>query len=80
MRSRLLAILFTSACLSEAMADDYVEKQCPVIGNTKSKIYHVPGNLHYSDMLKQNKTGEENRKCFPNEDAAKKSGYRAAKS
>lgn len=45
----------------------------PVIGNRKSRLYHLPGQPNY-DRLK-----EENRVYFPNEEAARAAGYEPAR-
>jgi micrococcal nuclease len=44
-----------------------------VIGNRRSKIYHLPGQDHYADV------SEGNRVYFETEEAARAAGYRAAK-
>ena len=67
-----------------AAAKDYTPDECPVVGNTESGIYHVPGGLHYSEMLRENKDVKEgkkkdNRQCFGTEQDAKKAGYRKSK-
>lgn len=80
MDQKLVMLLAATLFGGIASADDYAEGKCPVIGNVKSKIYHVPGSSHYAAMLKQNKSGDDNRKCFPDEDAAKKQGFRPSKS
>lgn len=52
-----------------------VEKSAePIIGNTNSNIYHLPGGVCPS----YNRVAERNREYFPSEQAAKKSGYRKA--
>ncbi len=61
-----------------AEAKDYTPKECPVVGNLNSRIYHVPGGNSYAKMLRQNKSGD-NRKCFQTESQAQKAGYRQAK-
>jgi hypothetical protein len=65
-------------------AKDYTPDECPVVGNTESGIYHVPGGLNYRRMLVENKAVKEgkrrdNRKCFRTEEEAKKDGYRKSK-
>lgn len=69
----LLLMFFT-----KSFASDYSTADCPVIGNTETSIYHVPGGKHYGKMLRKNK-GKDNRKCFKTEDEAKNSGYRKSK-
>ena len=44
---------------------------CPVIGNQKSGIYHVPGGQYYEQMRFNMSVA-----CFKSEDAATKQGYR----
>lgn len=59
-------------------ARDFTPKECPVIGNKDSGIYHMPGGTHYHRMLQENMQ-KDNRVCFPNEQAAKAAGYRKSK-
>jgi hypothetical protein len=54
------------------------QSECPVVGNTESKIYHVPGGLYYERMLVRN-SGGDNRRCFGNESEAESAGFRASK-
>ena len=44
---------------------------CPVIGNMKSGVYHVPGGQYYAQMQ-----FSESAICFKSEDDASKQGYR----
>ena len=68
------------ALAQPVIARDFTQKECPVVGNTETKIYHVPGGLKYREMLKENqRASRENRICFPNERAATKAGYRKSK-
>jgi hypothetical protein len=60
-------------------AKDYTPEECPVVGNTNSKIYHLPGGRSYAKMLRENTHGD-NRQCFKTEDEATKAGYRKSKS
>jgi len=48
------------------------EKVGKIIGNRKSKIYHLPGQANYE-------IAEKNRVYFDSEEEAKKAGYRRAK-
>lgn len=75
MRTILLLTVFF--CF-QLLAADYTPEECPVVGNTDSKIYHVPGGMSYSKMLRQNKKGD-NRQCFKSEKEAIAAGYRKAK-
>jgi len=45
----------------------------PVIGNRRSRLYHLPGQKHYSDI------GVHNRVYFADEDAARAAGYAPAR-
>lgn len=80
MRSRLLIIALMLALFLPLLASarDYTPKECPVVGNTNSGIYHVPGGRYYLRMLRQNKRGD-NRVCFRSEAAAIAAGYRRSK-
>ena len=80
MRRRLLIMVLMLALIlpSVASARDYTPKECPVVGNTNSGIYHVPGGRYYLRMLQQNKRGD-NRACFGSEAAAIAAGYRRSK-
>ncbi|MBX3023969.1 thermonuclease family protein [bacterium] len=44
----------------------------PVIGNRRSRLYHLPGQAHYDDIA------PANRVYFPTEDAARAAGYAPA--
>ena len=52
----------------------YEPKDCPVVGNTSTKKYHIAGGQFYAKMLRKNKSGE-NRKCFVIEEDARGAGY-----
>lgn len=71
-----LPILLLVFCF-KTFAADYTPTECPVVGNTKSKIYHIPGKKSYAKMLRQNKAGD-NRKCFKTENEASEAGFRKA--
>lgn len=45
----------------------------PVIGNRRSKLYHLPGQAHYDDV------SPRNRVYFRSEDAARAAGYSPAR-
>jgi micrococcal nuclease len=45
----------------------------PVIGNRRSRVYHLPGQRHYDDVA------EGNRVYFESEDSARGAGYRPAR-
>lgn len=58
----------------------YLMRDCPVIGNTESGIYHMPGQLNYKRMLVVNKCAKkgkckDNRRCFDDEAEAKATDY-----
>jgi hypothetical protein len=75
----LVAAVFCLALVvPSAFARDYSPAECPVVGNTSSRIYHVAGGRHYAKMLRQNQSGD-NRKCFKTTAEATSSGYRQAK-
>jgi S1-C subfamily serine protease len=46
-------------------------QDCPVVGNLKSGIYHVPGGQYYAGMI-----FSPDAVCFKSEEEAKKSGFR----
>lgn len=56
----------------------YSKKCCPIIGNTQSMIFHVPGGEYYNMMLEKNK-GLDNRMCFRNKKDAIAKGFRQSK-
>jgi hypothetical protein len=50
----------------------YIMRDCPVVGNTTSGIYHMPGQPNYKQMLIVNKCAtkgscKDNRRCFDDE-------------
>lgn len=50
----------------------YIMRDCPVVGNTTSGIYHMPGQPNYKQMLIVNKCAtkgkcKDNRRCFEDE-------------
>lgn len=56
------------------VADDK-DKRGKIIGDTDSKIYHVPGSTYYEKELEK----QSNNEYFDTVEEAKKSGYRAPK-
>lgn len=50
---QLTALAFLAAVLP-GFARDYTPKECPVVGNKETKIYHTPGGLKYRQMLQEN--------------------------
>ena len=77
-RSTMAIVLLSILLPFFASARDYTPKECPVVGNKNSGIYHTPGGRHYRQMLQENIRGD-NRACFQNEDAARAAGYRKSK-
>lgn len=58
----------------------YLMRDCPVVGNTESGIYHMPGQTHYQRMLVVNKCAvkgkcKDNRRCFESEAEALSTDY-----
>lgn len=78
--AKILVIIFMIFFfgLQSSQAKDYTPTNCPVVGNTNSYIYHVPGGSHYAKMLRQNRYSD-NRKCFKTEQEAENAGYRKSK-
>lgn len=63
----------------------YRIQDCPVVGNKNSKIYFVPTQYHYRQMLVVNKcvgrdTCLDNRECFESETQALQAGFRKSES
>jgi hypothetical protein len=77
MQTLLAAALVAVLLCIPAMAKDYTPKECPVVGNTNSMIYHVSGGHFYARMLRENPKGD-NRQCFNSTKAAQAAGYRAS--
>lgn len=75
--SKVLAIASLVISVS-ASARDFTAAECPVVGNTKSHIYHVAGGQFFEMMLIENH-GSDNRKCFQTESDAQKAGFRKSK-
>jgi hypothetical protein len=77
--NKFLLSLFTLALLSvsalPAMAKHYTPAQCPVVGNTTSKVYHTSTSAHYAKMLDEN-VGTDNRQCFQTVAAAERAGFK----
>ena len=57
------------------VAKDFTQEACPVVGNTKSRIFHVKGCPNYMQMLEKNKNSD-NRKCYKTRQEAIVDGYR----
>jgi hypothetical protein len=54
------------------------QEHCPIVGNVDSKLYHLPKERHYLELLQSNKA-RENRICFNKEWEATLAGYRKSK-
>lgn len=54
-------------------------KNCPVVGNSNTRIYHVPGDRNYGQMLEEN-TRTDNRVCFQSTSEAENAGYQRSRS
>lgn len=81
MKLLLAVLVFVSLAFgaSQTARLSYEPDECPVVGNTKSQIYHLPGTSHYREMLIVNGDGRDNRLCFADEFAAQEAGYRKTK-
>lgn len=58
--------------LAQKKKNQYLMRDCPVVGNTQSGIYHLPGQPNYKSMLVVNKCAKkgkctDNRRCFDSE-------------
>jgi len=73
-----LIILFIFLSTPLVFAKNYTPAECPVVGNTQSYIFHIPGGKFYKRMLVKNKH-VDNRKCFKTQQEAKTAGYRKSK-
>jgi S1-C subfamily serine protease len=51
----------------------YKEGSCPIIGNARSGIYHIPGGQYYDQMR-----FSPDRACFRSEEEAHRAGFRRA--
>ena len=71
----ILAFFVTSAALGR----NYTYEECPVVGNSETHVYHVPGDPNYRQMLQENKK-TDNRVCFKSRGEAEKAGYRRSRS
>ncbi len=58
----------------------FTENECPVVGNSETHIYHLPGGRNYGQMLEENKDKKkDNRVCFKSRVEAEKAGYRRSR-
>lgn len=75
-RWRLLVVVFVLSASSSAFGRNFTEKECPVVGNPETLIYHLPGDRNYEQMLQENKEKKkDNRVCFKSRLEAEKAGY-----
>ena len=56
----------------------FTESECPVVGNSQTYIYHLPGDRNYGQMLEENKD-KDNRVCFESPVKAENAGYRRSR-
>ena len=58
----------------------FTKNECPVVANSKTHIYHLPGDRNYGQMLEENKDKKkDNRVCFQSKIEAEKAGYRRSR-
>ena len=56
------------------------QNECPVVGNSTTRIYHLPGDRNYGQMLEENKAKKiDNRVCFNSRAEAEMAGYRRSR-
>jgi hypothetical protein len=78
---RYLVIVFLLSVSSSAFGVNFTEKECPVVGNSETFIYHLPGDRNYGQMLQENKEKKkDNRLCFKSRLEAEKAGYGRSRS
>lgn len=66
---------------SVAFGRNYTQQECPAIGNSETRIYHIPRDRNYGQMLQENKDKKnDNRVCFKSRSEAEKAGYRRSMS
>jgi hypothetical protein len=57
------------------------QNECPAAGNSATRIYHLPGDRNYGQMLEENKDKKRNNLvCFNSRAEAEMDGYRRARS
>lgn len=74
--------LFVAGCERNSSAEKTqiaAATNCPVVGNSKTHIYHIPGDPNYGEMVEEN-IGKDNRVCFQSQSEAKDAGYRRSRS
>jgi hypothetical protein len=58
----------------------FTEKECPVVGNSETHIYHLPGDRNYGQMLEENMGKKKNtRVCFKSRVEAESADYRRSR-
>jgi hypothetical protein len=58
----------------------FTENECPVVGNSETHIYHLPGDRNYGQMIEENKDRKKNnRVCFKSRVEAENAGYRRSR-
>lgn len=78
---RYLVVVFLFSDSSSAFGLNFTEKECPVVGNSETFIYHLPGDRNYGQMLQENKEKKkDNRLCFKSRLEAEKAGYSRSRS
>ena len=76
-----LVVVFVLSASSSAFGGNFTEKECPVVGNSETFIYHLPGDRNYGQMLQENKEKKkDNRLCFKSHLEAEKAGYSRSRS
>jgi len=75
-RQLVVALLLSVGLAAASFGRDFTEKECPIVGNSETRIYHVPGDRNYGEMLQENKERKDNRVCFRSSQEAEKAGYR----
>jgi len=79
-RLRQLVIAVVVLTGTAAYARNYTPTECPVVGNSNTRIYHMAGDRNYRQMLVENKKGKDNRVCFKSSKGAESAGYRRSRS
>ena len=79
-RWRQLVVALAISASSVAFGRNFTEKECPIVGNSETYIYHLPGDRNYGQMLQENKVKKDNRVCFKLRVEAEKAGYRRSRS
>ena len=78
-RQLVVALLLSVGLAAAAFGRDFTEKECPIVGNSETCIYHIPGDRNYGEMLQENKTTKDDRICFRSSLEAEKAGYRRSR-